>query len=500
MKYKGTYFDMADTWYLNVGESVHGFHLKWNLGDNYNVGHVQTSDMLHFHTLPDILDPLPEEEYPDDCRGKFTGCAIEKDGTYYVYYTMRDRVCSEKIGLATSTDLIHFHEYEHNPVLTPDPKLFLVRPKGKKTDCRDMLIVYDEERKKYFGYFAAMALIEGRGELGVIGVAESVDLLRWENQKIVYVPDFQGTIEMPNVFFLEGKWYMTLMTSTRYGAKGAVDDPNLNSFIIWASSNTPDGMFQRGESNVFLGSTRIDNGYALRCLKFRDKLYAMYIDRSEYGASISLPKEVRTINGSIQPFYTPLLEQLRTGSSWDSITFSPVPTCFAWSTVCAGTLLQSGKSVSVSTHPNSLQAWKANGVCAKSLEAEFVLSGDFAEAGFVLYCASHPIEDIYQPENELYWKDYVWTSYYISFDKVQNLVTLTEGMIDPICRRQFSFQENKQYSIRVLAMEGQLEVYIDNILYLQCGLKTQTHIAPGIFAFSGGAVFDNIKVYELESD
>ena len=85
MKYKGSYFNMWDAWYLNHGETVHAFHLKFHAGDNWNVGHVYTKDLLHFHKMRDVLETLPEEQYPDDCLGKFTGCAVEKDGTYYLF-------------------------------------------------------------------------------------------------------------------------------------------------------------------------------------------------------------------------------------------------------------------------------------------------------------------------------------------------------------------------------------------------------------------------------
>lgn len=90
MKYKGSYFDMWDTWYLNVNDTIHGFHLKSHSGENWNVGHVYTKDLLHFYKMRDILEILPKEKYPDDCLGKYTGCAVEKDGVYYLYYTMRN--------------------------------------------------------------------------------------------------------------------------------------------------------------------------------------------------------------------------------------------------------------------------------------------------------------------------------------------------------------------------------------------------------------------------
>lgn len=500
MKYKGSYFEMWDAWYLNLNDTVHAFHLKNHAGENWNVGHLRTQDLLHFQPLRDVLETLPEEQYPDDCLGKFTGCAVEKDGICYLYYTMRDSVRSEKIGLATSDDMEHFAEYPHNPVLTPDPNLFVVHPRGEKTDCRDMLIVYDDASRKYYGYFAAMANVAGRGELGVIGVVESTDLIAWRNQKIVYVPEFNGVVEVPNVFRLNGKWYMTLMTSSQYGSRGATNDPNLNCLIIWASADAPDGMFQCGEENVFIGSTRIDGGYALRCVEHKGKLYAMYIDRSEYGSSISLPKEVRAVDGKINPYYADILQTLRTGRQWDEATFTAVPTAFAWKNVQAGKLTRTESGVAIQTFSKSLQAYKADAVSARNLEVEFTLSGDFDEAGAVLYCASHDIEDVYEPRdpNGLAWNDYVWNAYSVSFSRRENIVSLNQGMISPVTRRRFDFTDKKSLHVRVLAVDGQFELYIDDVLFLQCGMKTEKRIAPGLFAFSGCARFENFRAYELE--
>jgi len=496
MKYKGSYFNMWDAWYMNVNDTIHAFHLKAHSGKNWNVGHVYTEDLLHFKHMRDVLETLPEEKYPDDCLGKFTGCAIEKDGTYYLYYTMRDRVESEKIGLAISTDLEHFTEYEHNPVLVPDKELFVVNEKGKKTNCRDMLVVYDEEQEKYFGYFAAMANIKGRGELGVIGVAESTDLLYWTNQKIVYVPEFNGVVEVPNVFKIDNKWYMTLMTTTAYGAKGAVLEPNLNSYIITASSDASDKVFQCGKDNVFLGSTRINNGYALRCVDYKGKLYAMCIDRSEYGASISLPKEVRMINGVIKPCYADILKNMRTGKQWDVFEFSRIPTTFAWENVIAGQIEKTDRWIEVTGYKNSLQVFKANIDAVKSLEAEFDISGDFEEAGLVLYCSSDKIEKIYEHKER--WDDYVWSANYISLNKKDNLIIFNKGAVEPVCQRQFTFNEGEKISVRVIAMEGQLEVYINDVLLISCAMETKSYIAPGVFAFSGKAEISDFRVYELE--
>ena len=500
MKYKGTYFNMWDAWYLNVNDTVHAFHLKAHPGENWNVGHIYTKDLLHFTKLRDVLETLPEEKYPDDCIGKFTGCAIEKDGVYYLYYTMRDRFRSEKIGLATSTDLEHFTEYENNPVFDLDSELFVVREKGQKTDCRDMLVIYDDEREKYFGYFAAMANIKDRGELGVIGVVESTDLIHWHSQRIVYIPDFNGVVEVPNVFKINGKWYMTLMTSTQYGAKGAVSDPNLNSYIISTSANAPDEVFHSCDDNVFLGSTRINNGYALRCVEYQNKIYAMYIERSEYGSAISLPKEVKVINGTIKPYYTNILKKLHTGRQWENPEFLRIPATFAWENVIAGEIVKTNQCMELTGYKNSLQSFKATITPVKSLELEFDISGDFNEAGLVLYCSDKNIDERYKSDNEngLAWDDYVWSANYISLNKKEGFIILDKGMVEPVCKRQFSFSKNNIH-VRAIAMEGQLEVYIDDILFIECGIETKSYIVPGLFSYSGTAQISNFRVYELEN-
>ncbi len=494
MKYKGTYFDMWDTWYLNVNDTVHGFHLKAHSGENWNVGHVYTKDLLHFYKMRDVLETLPEDMYPDDCLGKYTGCAVEKDGKYYLYYTMRDINKSEKIGLAISDDLEHFTEYKNNPVLVPDEELFVVRKKGEKTDCRDMLVVYDEEREKYFGYFAAMARVDN-GEVGVIGVAESLDLINWTNQRIVYVPEFNGVIEVPNVFKINNRWYMTLMTTTLYGAKGAVLDPNLNSFIIVATSDTPDGEFKCLKDNVFLGSSRINNGYAMRTVSYKGKMYALCIDRSQYGSSISLPKEIREIDGTIKPYYTDILENLRTERLWDNIDFTRVSPAFAWKNVVAGEISRDGNLTEVIAYKNSLQSFKANVDSIKSIEVEFGISGDFDEAGLVLYCSPDKIDKIY--EAKAVWDDYVWSANYISFDKKNNQVVFSKAMTETMCVRQFDFNRKDKIDVRIIAMEGQIEVYIDDVLYISCSMETKSYISPGLFAYSGKALISDFKVYEL---
>lgn len=486
MKYKGTYYEMWDAWFMNVNGTIHGFHLKSHSGEDWNLGHVYTNDLLHFKKMRDVLETLPEEKYPDDCLGKFTGCAVEKDGKYYLFYTMRDKYRSQKIGLATSSDLEHFVEYENNPVFALDENLFVVRKKGDTTNCRDMNIVYDDKSGIYYGYFAAMANINGRGEIGVIGVAESSDLLNWSNQKIVYIPYFNGVIEVPSVFKIDGKWYMTMLTGTMYGAKAATDEPDMTCVTISACAERPTDLFE--DCGIFL-SGNLQSGYACRCIDYKEKIYAIYIDRSEYGAAISLPKEIKIIDGEPKPCYSDILKELRTTEKTEKFTFKKIPTAWPWDYVSAGKISVSKDVISVNADNNSFQGFMMENIELKSLEAEFNLSGNFREAGFVLLCHSG---------NENVWGRCAENEYYISVNRAANELVLYGNMLSPIYRRKLDFEKSEKLHMRVIAMEGQLEVYVNDVLVIQQGIKTEKAITSGIFSSCGNADFERLRLYEIE--
>ena len=37
MKYKGTYYEMWDAWFMNVNGTIHGFYLKSLSGEDWNL-------------------------------------------------------------------------------------------------------------------------------------------------------------------------------------------------------------------------------------------------------------------------------------------------------------------------------------------------------------------------------------------------------------------------------------------------------------------------------
>ncbi|WNQ13582.1 hypothetical protein MJA45_11375 [Paenibacillus aurantius] len=134
--------NIAGTWILRDNEmSGPGTLKKWDgkywlayhsyPGEGYEEGSAKiglawTEDesLLTWNRLPDpILVPEDGEEW--EKGGLYKECLIEHEGTFYLFYNAKNQDHGrwlEQTGLATSTDLVHWDRYEHNPVLrvTPD--------------------------------------------------------------------------------------------------------------------------------------------------------------------------------------------------------------------------------------------------------------------------------------------------------------------------------------------------------------------------------------------
>lgn len=497
MKYKGKDFNMWDAWFLNVDGRVHAFHLKGSedlkkVGTKWSLGHLYTDDLLHFHVCGDVLPPLDEETYPEDCLGKFTGCAVTnpKTGEHYIYYTMRNRAESEKIGLAVTKDMLEFNVFPDNPVLTPDPDIFCVPPAGEKTDCRDMLVVYDDKTTRYYGYFAAMANNDDGVPVGVIGVAESDDLINWKNQKIAYMPQFCGVIEVPDVYFTDGKWYMTFLTGNGYGAKGAISDEDLTNYTLYAVSDCPFGPFTENSDNVFIGGP-YESGYTCRTVMYENKRYVMYIERSCYGAAISLPKEVRILDGKLCPCYTPLLRNLRTGNHVDNITADMLVPCassFGWNIKRGKDIKEGNGTFTICGGEYDYNCFIINEATYASLEMEFKMVCNCREGGAMLKVKRE--DDV--------------LSYYITAntDEQKLCVYKTDLLMCrhfvPCGKRKYRFEKGKEYAFRIIAVEGQLEIYIDDILVLQRSMQTSGGMTAGFVCGCGDVKITAPAVYELE--
>lgn len=482
MKYKGKDYEMCDAWFLNVNDRIHSFNLKLpGSTEDLSVAHSYTDDLLNFHRCDDILQPLKNETLPEDYLDKWTGCGYTApDGTHYIYYTMRNKYESQKIGVAFSKDLENFEIYKNNPVLVPDKNVFWYTGKeGIKEDCRDMIVIFSEKDKKYYGYFAAMAKTDGR-LTGVIGVAESEDLLNWSNQSIAYVPRFDGVIEVPDVYYLNGKWYLTVLTHSCFGAKGGFSDSFVQSGTIYAVSDSPYGPFVEREDNVFIGGTN-ESGYTCRSFLYKGKRYVMYIDKSKNGWAVSLPKEVKVVDGNLRPCYTDILKQMRVGAAF------------------CGFKKENLQKQSCSV------AWELGNAVAENLENGVVFkTNDFSYQGFMLKSDSYTAAEVeFRVDLNCKESGIIINSggknYIVTANTKEKTLTLYENLLDyyTVAKRSFDFLKKQDYHFRVILLEGQIEVYIDDVLVMQNSFETKD-MRFGFVIGCGESFYKDFKIYKLK--
>lgn len=153
-------------------------------------GHAVSEDLLHWEELPIAL--VPTEPYEDSPNGGcFSGSAIVKGDTLYLFYTSVSTRFGQTQSVATSTDGIHFTKYAGNPVIPHFPH------EGSE-DFRDPKV-------SQFGDTYYMVCGSGKDGVGKVLLYASQDLLHWEYQGVLIQGErFGNIVECPDFFPMEG--------------------------------------------------------------------------------------------------------------------------------------------------------------------------------------------------------------------------------------------------------------------------------------------------------
>lgn len=89
--------------------------------------------------------------------------------------------------------------------------------------------------------------------------------------------------------------------------------------------------------------------------------------------------------------------------------------------------------------------------------------------------------------------------YFLSLEPDKRRIMLFSGAdFRYVAGREVALDRNRQYAIRVLLIDGQIEVYIDSVLTLQCGIPLYDRTRPGLFCDRGNAVWNDLELYALE--
>jgi beta-fructofuranosidase len=217
-----------DLWLALDSLDYHAFYLQASkaLGDpelrhrNVSVGHAVSQDLRSWEILPDALHPSSEEGAWDDFT-TWTGSVIQHEGRWYMFYTGGNRAENaliQRIGYAVSKDLIHWERFPGNPVILHDEQHY----EGYDPDLwhdhtwRDPWVMKDPNTGSFFAFITARVKDGPKDGRGVIALAHSQDLVRWEVRDPVMPPGDFGYMEVPQVINIEGIYYLLFSTVKQF--------------------------------------------------------------------------------------------------------------------------------------------------------------------------------------------------------------------------------------------------------------------------------------------
>lgn len=217
---KGRY--LWDLWFIKSKGEYHVFYLQSRKTKNpeerhdahVSIGHAISKDLVNWKKLPTPLRPGKKGEWDD--LALWTGSIIKKGKTYYLYYTGRKKDENQwwiqRIGLATSQDLVHWQKYDKNPILEADPRFYFMKNEknrlGKISAWRDPYVFRDPKTGKYYKTISARTKSRAKEYNACIALAESDDLVNWKTQPPILSPGIYDEMETPQIIFHNGLYYL----------------------------------------------------------------------------------------------------------------------------------------------------------------------------------------------------------------------------------------------------------------------------------------------------
>jgi len=233
---------LKDNWFYEDAKGIHMFHMQReeNIPDDVrhlhpaSIGHAVSQDLKNWEEHQTALHPGDKKVYVGGIGSGLTfatGCTIQKDGKYFMFYTQRpiSEPNYQSISLATSTDMENWQQHENNPILTADEKIYDM---GREKDClrivhafRDPFVFHSNEWYMAFTgrdrRFKRAAERQGNARRGVyngcIGLAKLKDwdkgeMAHWKLLPPLLSPGLFVEMEVPQLVHKDKMWYLFFST------------------------------------------------------------------------------------------------------------------------------------------------------------------------------------------------------------------------------------------------------------------------------------------------
>ncbi len=243
-----------DFWHASADGLHHLFYLQAprSLGDpelrhwNSTVGHAVSRDLLEWRVLPDALAPGAKGAWDD--LSIWTGSIIEHAGIWHMLYTgtsQAERGLVQRVGLATSLDLVEWHRVGDDPVIEADSRWYelLDLDVWRDQSWRDPWVMLGPDGAFHVLLTARARAGDPRGR-GVVGHAVSDDLRSWDVLEPLTEPNGFAEVEVPQVAEIDGSHYL-LFCGSRQDRGGR---PETGTFSLAAAG--PLGPFESASIRV----------------------------------------------------------------------------------------------------------------------------------------------------------------------------------------------------------------------------------------------------------
>jgi beta-fructofuranosidase len=208
-----------DFWLAQDGPDYHIFYLQapreleqeklrhWNA----SIGHAVSQDLFNWQVLPDALAPSSDGAWDDYLT--WTGSIIKSEGIWYFFYTGGCRSeggLVQRIGLATSQDLITWEKHPGNPLLVADPRWYETLDLALWHDqaWRDPWVFQHPNTGDWHAFITARLNHGAPDGRGCIAHARSDDLFNWDILSPVVAPNDFGHMEVPQLIEIGGLYYL----------------------------------------------------------------------------------------------------------------------------------------------------------------------------------------------------------------------------------------------------------------------------------------------------
>lgn len=248
-----------DFWFARDGADYHVFYLQAprSLNDpdlrhwNVSIGHAVSRDVRTWEVLPDALAPSPDGSDAFDTYTTWTGSIIEHAGVWYLFYTggrKSEDGLVQRIGLATSTDLVQWEKHPENPLIVADPRWYerLDLEVWHDQAWRDPWVFRHAAQNDFHAFITARVKHGPPDGRGVIAHARSNDLIRWEVLPPVTEPGAFGHLEVPQLVRLPGGYYLLFSVQASVCSSRWLDQPGHEALtgVRYLRADDPLGPFQ----------------------------------------------------------------------------------------------------------------------------------------------------------------------------------------------------------------------------------------------------------------